>query len=174
MHEVIEAKRRLKNLDEEEVEVTKRHDDDIQVGDYVTISELGIYGRVERIQGERVYLLSPDGLKFTSSKNKIMVIEEPKTQKVEKPVYSPTVSSDVKLELNVIGLYVEEALQEVGKYLDGVRLKRFSQVRIIHGFGTGALRRAIHEYLKKCDFVESFRPGDQHEGGGGATVVKLK
>ena len=174
MHEVIEAKRRLKNLDEEEVEVTKRHDDDIQVGDYVTISELGIYGRVERIQGERIYLLSPDGLKFTSSKNKIRVIEEPKTQKIEKPVYSPTVSSDVKLELNVIGLYVEEALQEVGKYLDGVRLKRFSQVRIIHGFGTGALRRAIHEYLKKCDFVESFRPGDQHEGGGGATVVKLK
>ena len=86
----------------------------------------------------------------------------------------PTIVSDVKLELNVIGLHVDEAMSEVGKYLDNVRLKRFSQVRIIHGFGTGALKRAIHEYLKKCDFVAEFRLGDQHEGGGGATVVKLK
>ncbi|NCA96449.1 MAG: hypothetical protein EOM74_05660, partial [Methanomicrobia archaeon] len=161
-------------LDEESVEITPRQVGEIKVDDYVSIVELGIVGRVERISGEKVYIISPDGLRFTSSKDKVLVIEEPRQSKVLKPVVAPTLNVDVKLELNVIGLYVDEALQEVGKYLDGVRLKHYSQVRIIHGFGTGALKRAIQEYLKKCDFVDSFRSGDQHEGGGGATVVKLK
>ena len=174
MHEVIEAKRRLKALNDEEIEVKEHQGTEVEVGDYVTIADLGIFGRVERTSGDKVYLLSPDGIKFTSSKDKIRVIQEPKSQKMDKPMTSPTFTSDVKLELNVIGLHVDEALQEVAKYLDGVRLKRFSQVRIIHGFGTGALKRAIHDYLKKCDFIESFRSGDQHEGAGGATVVKLK
>lgn len=174
LHEVIEAKRRLKTIDEESVEITPRQVGEIKVDDYVSIPEMGIMGRVERLAGNRVYIISPDGLRFTSSKDKIMVIDEPQQKKVEKAVVAPTLNVDVKLELNVIGLYVDEALQEVSKYLDGVRLKHYTQVRIIHGFGTGALKRAIHDYLKKCDFVESFRPGDQHEGAGGATVVKLK
>ena len=47
-------------------------------------------------------------------------------------------------------------------------------MRIIHGLGSGALRKAIHEYLKKCRFVESYRLGNEYEGGGGATVVVFK
>ncbi|NCA97440.1 MAG: hypothetical protein EOM77_04640, partial [Bacteroidia bacterium] len=63
MHEVIEAKRRLKALDEESVEITPRQVGEIKVNDYVSIVELGIVGRVERISGEKVYIISPDGLR---------------------------------------------------------------------------------------------------------------
>ncbi|MFA5421269.1 MAG: Smr/MutS family protein [Bacilli bacterium] len=174
MHEVIEAKRKLKELDDDEVEISTSETGEISAGDYVSIIEMGILGRVERVSGDKVFIISSDGLKFTSSKNRVRIIDAPRHQSVEKPFTAPNITSDVKLELNVIGLHVDEALEELSRYLDGVRLKRFSQVRIIHGFGTGALKRAIHEYLKKCDFIESFRPGDQHEGAGGATVVKLK
>jgi len=174
MHEVINAKRRLKELDDNDIEINERYKEEISVGDYVSLSELNITGRVERISGNRVFIVSTDGIKFTSSKERVQLSEEPANKEVAKAVSIPTITGDVKLELNVIGLHVDEALAEVEKYLDSVRLRRFSQVRIIHGFGTGALKRAIHEYLKKCDFIAEFRLGDQHEGGGGATVVKLK
>ena len=174
MHEVINAKRRLKELDDNDIEINERYKEEISVGDYVSLSELNITGRVERISGNRVFIVSTDGIKFTSSKERVQLSEEPANKEVAKAVSIPTITGDVKLELNVIGLHVDEALAEVEKYLDSVRLRRFSQVRIIHGFGTGALKRAIHEYLKKCDFIAEFRLGDQHEGAGGATVVKLK
>ena len=82
--------------------------------------------------------------------------------------------TSVKLELNIIGKHVDEAMPEVEKYLDDCRLKHFKQVRIIHGMGTGALRDAVRDYLDRCDFVDSYRSGDQHEGSTGATVVILK
>ena len=65
-------------------------------------------------------------------------------------------------------------MQEVEKYLDDCRIKNFKQVRIIHGMGTGALRDAVHDYLDKCDFIDSYRYGDFSEGATGATVVIFK
>jgi DNA mismatch repair protein MutS2 len=76
-------------------------------------------------------------------------------------------------ELNCRGLTVEEALEQVGKYLDRAFLAGLPQVRIIHGKGTGALRRAVREELARHPLVASFRPGARHEGGDGATVVEL-
>jgi len=174
MHEVIAAKRKLKEIAEEDIEVTESSKEKVNVDDYVAIKELGIIGRVERLANDKVFIVSPDGFKFSAKLDQVAIIEKPAQVRLDKPLDLPRLTSDVKLELNVIGLHVDEALYEVEKYLDGARLKRFSQVRIIHGFGTGALKRAIHDYLNKCDFVGSFRPGDQHEGSGGATVVKFK
>ncbi len=174
MHEAIEAKSRIKKLKEEDSEVTIHNNDEIEIGSYVAIADLGISGRVEKISGNRLFIISADGLKISSSRDKVHAINPPPQEKAQKSYDAPKIVTDVKLELNVIGLHVDEALEEVARYLDSVRLKRFAQVRIIHGFGTGALRRAIQEYLGKCDFIKSFRPGDQHEGGGGATVVIMK
>jgi DNA mismatch repair protein MutS2 len=174
MHEVIEAKSRIKKLKEEETEVIINHDGKVEAGSYVAIPDLGITGKVEKMTGNRLFIISSDGLKITSSIDKVHPINPPPRDNVEQSYVAPKIVTEVKLELNVIGLHVDEALEEVARYLDGVRLKRFAQVRIIHGFGTGALKRAIHEYLGKCDFIKSFRPGDQHEGGGGATVVIMK
>ncbi len=77
------------------------------------------------------------------------------------------------IELNLRGLRVEEAIPRLDKYLNDAYLAGLPSVRIIHGRGTGALRRAVREQLEGHPLVASYRPGDQHEGGDGATVAKL-
>lgn len=83
-------------------------------------------------------------------------------------------SMNVKMELNLIGKTVDEAIGELDKYLDDAYIARLPQVYIIHGKGTGALRNAVQNHLKKCNYVKSFRNGEHGEGGAGATVVEFK
>lgn len=83
-------------------------------------------------------------------------------------------SLTVKMELNLIGKTVDEALFELDKYLDDAYLAHLPQVYIIHGKGTGTLRSAIQNHLKKCSYVKSYRNGEHGEGGAGATVVEFK
>ncbi len=77
-------------------------------------------------------------------------------------------------ELNVIGCTVEEALARTERFLDETLLTDQRSVRLIHGYGTGQLRRAIAEYLRTHPLVESYQPAPQEKGGGGVTVVELK
>jgi DNA mismatch repair protein MutS2 len=79
----------------------------------------------------------------------------------------------VPREINLIGLTVGEAHDELEKYLDDAFLAGLESVRLIHGKGTGALRRGIHEYLRTHRHVRSFTLAERFEGGEGATVVKL-
>lgn len=83
-------------------------------------------------------------------------------------------SMNIKMEINLIGKTVDEALFELEKYLDDAYIARLPKVYIIHGKGTGILRSAIQSYLKKCSYVKSFRNGEHGEGGAGATVVEFK
>ena len=83
-------------------------------------------------------------------------------------------SMTVKMELNLIGKTVDEALAELEKYLDDAYIARLPQVYIIHGKGTGTLRNAVQNYLKRCSYVKSYRNGEHGEGGAGATVVEFK
>lgn len=83
-------------------------------------------------------------------------------------------SLTVKMELNLIGKTVDEALAELEKYLDDAYIARLPQVYIIHGKGTGTLRNAVQNYLKRCSYVKSYRNGEHGEGGAGATVVEFK
>lgn len=76
-------------------------------------------------------------------------------------------------ELNVMGKTVDEAIQEIDKYLDDAVLTHTHKVTIIHGKGTGALRKGIHQYLKKHKLVQSFRAGEFGEGEYGVTIVEL-
>lgn len=80
-------------------------------------------------------------------------------------------SMNIKMELNLIGKNVDDALSELDKYLDDAYLAHLPQVYIIHGKGTGILRNAVQNHLKKCKYVKSFRNGEHGEGGAGATVV---
>jgi len=91
-------------------------------------------------------------------------------------VHKPSLNRAVRLELNVIGLRVEEAIPQVERFLDEAMLAGLDQVRIIHGFGTGQLRKGLHEYLEGSPGVDSFRLGlpDKDPGGAGATYVQLR
>lgn len=79
----------------------------------------------------------------------------------------------VSQEINLIGTTVDEATEELEKYLDDAFLAGHESVRIIHGKGTGALRRGVHAYLKQNRHVSGFELAERHEGGDGATVARL-
>jgi DNA mismatch repair protein MutS2 len=79
----------------------------------------------------------------------------------------------VPLSLNVRGRTADDALLEVDRYLDDAVRGRLPHVTIIHGKGTGALRRALHEFLRGHPHVRQFRLGERGEGESGATVVTL-
>ena len=83
-------------------------------------------------------------------------------------------SLNVKMEINLIGKTVDEALGELEKYLDDAYIAHLPQVYVIHGKGTGTLRKAVQNYLKTCSYVKSYRNGEHGEGGAGATVVEFK
>jgi dsDNA-specific endonuclease/ATPase MutS2 len=77
-------------------------------------------------------------------------------------------------EINVIGTNVDEALTRTSKFLDDALVSEMKTLRIIHGYGTGQLRRAIGEYLHTHPLVASFAPAPADKGGGGVTIVELK
>jgi len=77
-------------------------------------------------------------------------------------------------EINVIGTHAEEAVGRVERFLDEAMVAELRTLRIIHGFGTGALRRSIAEFLRAHPFVANFHPAQDNQGGGGVTIVELK
>jgi len=77
-------------------------------------------------------------------------------------------------ELNVIGCNVDEALSRTEKFLDEALMSELRSIRLIHGYGTGQLRRAIAQFLRDHKFVQSFASAPPEQGGGGVTVVELK
>ena len=83
-------------------------------------------------------------------------------------------TKQVPAELKLIGLTVEEAKERVEKLLDDAALSDRREIRIIHGFGEGKLRKAVAQMLEGHPLVSSWRLGGPSEGGGGATVVELK
>lgn len=88
--------------------------------------------------------------------------------------YALETAPNVRGELDIRGLTVEEALEQVDRYLDAAVLAGFEQVRIIHGKGTGRLREQIRRYLQKDPRVRSYRLGTWEEGDIGVTIVELK
>ena len=171
VHEVIALKKELEELEEKQEE--EIFDEDINIDDYVSIPSMNIFGKVTRIKGEKAHIVSDSGLSFDVSKNKLHKIPKPKvgTTKVRSTTnYDLAINTKVGLELNLIGMHVDEAKVALTKYIDNVRLKRLGQVRIIHGFGSGALRKMVRDYLDTQKGLK-YRPGGEHEGGGGCTVV---
>ncbi len=98
--------------------------------------------------------------------------EKPKQKAFAKLVRSK--ASNVKNELDIRGLNLEESFMEVDKYLDDVYLSGLTEVTIIHGIGTGVLRAGIKQMLNKHRHVEKFREGRYGEGGAGVTIVNIK
>ena len=134
---------------------------------------LNIDGKVERIVNKKAHIISSDGMSYDIDINKLHKINSPKENKVKATSnYENKINTNVGLELNIIGLRREEAKEALIKYLDTCKVKNLKQVRIIHGFGNGILRKMVHEYLSTLKGVK-YRLGDINEGGGGATVVIL-
>ena len=76
-------------------------------------------------------------------------------------------------ELDLRGMYGDEAIQAIVRLFDSAILSGLHRVSLIHGKGTGALRRRVTEYLKSSQSIKSYRLGEWNEGGGGVTIVEL-
>ena len=83
-------------------------------------------------------------------------------------------SSFVKPEINLLGKTVDEAISELDKYLDDAYLAHLNTVRVVHGKGTGALRKGVHNYLRRLKYVEEFHLAEFGEGDAGVTIVTFK
>jgi DNA mismatch repair protein MutS2 len=83
-------------------------------------------------------------------------------------------TDDMRMEINLIGRTVDEATEELQKYLDRAFLAGLPRVRIIHGHGAGILRRGVRDFLKSHPHVATIAEAPQNEGGQGATLVELR
>ena len=172
--ELLKTKQQLDKLFVDES--VAKTSEEISIGDYVSITSLDIVGKVVSINKNKVEIISADGVKYKTTLDKLEKAEAPRQVFSKKNNIDEMIKTkaDLKTELNIIGLRVDEAIESVGKYLDDARIRNFKEVRIIHGMGTGALKNAVHSYLDKCSFVEEYHLGGQFDGLSGATIVKLK
>ncbi len=83
-------------------------------------------------------------------------------------------AASISTEINLLGKTVDEALSALDKYLDDAYLTHLPSVRIVHGKGTGALRKAVHDYLRRCKYVKTYRLGEYGEGDAGVTIAEFK
>ncbi|HZJ89536.1 MAG TPA: Smr/MutS family protein [Bacilli bacterium] len=174
-HEIIELKKAVDEVLETPEEGKIKLKESFMFGDYVLVKTLGVNGVITKLTGKTATLKLDNGKIMRVKLTQITQAKKKAAPKAKAATisYEQDYIESVPLELNVIGKRVDEALRLVETYLDKCLLKNYSEVRIIHGFGTGALRSAIHEYLRSSSYVKSFRLGREHEGHGGATVVSL-
>jgi len=172
LHSMDKSKNKVKLQRKLESE-PKFNNSEIQVGDDVLVLSYNQRATVLEILGNTLQI-KMGAMKLNIKKKEVRKIEsEPEIAK--RYVSTSSVSSKkVGIDINVIGLNTEEAIREIENYMDKVILQGYDTFTIIHGLGSGILRKNIGEYLKNNRYVASYRTGGQNEGGMGATVVEMK
>ena len=154
---------------------------DLHLGDGVKVLSLNLKGTVSTLPDSKGFLFVQMGI--MRSKIHITdlallkeeaVITAPHMQKTSSGKIRMSKSASVGIEINLLGKTVDEAIAELDKYLDDAYLAHMPSVRIVHGKGTGALRKGVHNYLRKVKYVSSFRLGEFGEGDAGVTIVEFK
>jgi DNA mismatch repair protein MutS2 len=142
-----------------------------KIGDTVEVEGSGIRGELVEIQGERARI-QRGGLRFEAALSQVRrVSEPPPRERVAIHVARPVESDHERGEINLVGQRAREAIDALATFLDrSVRLG-LSEVRVVHGVGTGALRRAVQEFLAASPYCTRFREDDAARGG--ITVVEL-
>lgn len=154
--------------------------EELTIGDIVMVHSMGVKGTIstEPTRGKCYVQI---GILRSEVELSDLEYLESETKQAKKEA-SITQSRNLKMskamtvhtEINLIGKTVAEAIPVLEKYIDDASIAHLSQIRIIHGMGTGALRSAVHDHLKRNRAIESFRLGEQGEGGYGATVATLR
>lgn len=151
----------------------------LKLGDSVQIVSLGLKGYVHTLPDAKGNLFIQCGIMRSQANIKDLILlqeDSPGTQ-TGKRSYQPTgfsKSASISAELNLLGKTVDEALSVLDKYLDDAYLSHLPSVRIVHGKGTGALRTAVSNHLRKLSYVKAFRLGEHGEGDAGVTIVEFK
>jgi DNA mismatch repair protein MutS2 len=147
------------------------------IGDRVLVGSFGLEGVVQALH-DREAEVDVRGKRLRARVDELRVVTPAATVNAQPARVRVNVELQPRegslTELNVIGAHVEEALARTEKFLDEALLGELKSVRIIHGYGTGQLRRSIAEFLRAHPFVSNFATAPDNQGGGGVTVVELK
>lgn len=152
----------------------------LKKGDSVKIVSMGLKGTVSTLPDAKGNLFVQCGIMRTQTNVRDLVYVEEAT--ISTPTLQRTNTGKIKMsktfsvstEINLLGRTVDEAIAELDKYLDDAYLAHLPSVRVVHGKGTGALRSAVHNHLKRLKYVKEFRLGEYGEGDAGVTIVTFK
>lgn len=169
----------LENAQQEIGPGTLLSPDDIRLGDTLESKRLNVSGEVVSVSGDEITLqvgLMKINVPVTDLQPPLSRRQAKKRhhQEVQTQSRVPAPSILVSGECDVRGFRAEEALEAVEKFLDEAVLANRTQVGIIHGLGTGALKRAIRQYLDSCRHVKRHYPAEAMDGGDGKTIVELQ
>lgn len=140
------------------------------VGDQVEVGDTGIRGQLLSVKGERAWI-QRGSLRF-----EVPAAPLRRTDGAARPAVEVRVDAapeGTPQEISLLGLRARDALMQLEEYLDRAARARHPSVRIIHGIGSGALKRAVADYLTHSPYCVQFRPGESREGGAGVTIVEL-
>jgi DNA mismatch repair protein MutS2 len=156
---------------------------DVHVGEKAEHRSFKVTGTVVSIEGKKA-VLNVNGRKMTVDVKDLVPLLGARTSRPQPPgnggrdARAPretdSLEAPISAELNLIGQRVDDAIDESDRFLDRALLEGKQAVRIIHGFGTGTLRKALREHLRKHPAVKSWRAGGENEGGDGATIAVLE
>ena len=168
------------------VKKKKNKPSDFKLGEDVRIISLNMEGTINSLPDSKgnLYVLcgimrmqaKMDDIEFIDKPDIIVKDMKFKSGDLSKKSHQKSLSkaSSISMEINLLGKMVDEAIAELDKYLDDAYLSHLSSVRIVHGKGTGALRNAVHNYLKNVSYVSSYRLAEYGEGDAGVTIVEFK
>ena len=146
-------------------------------GDTVELVSMGTRADVLSVNRDGTLRLQAGILTITARQDEVRVVEGETKKKVERQVNTARArlhAAGAPAQVDLRGMTVDEALAALDLYLDNAMMARLETVTIIHGKGTGAVRKAVREHLKRSRYVKSFRPGRYGEGEDGVTVAELK
>ena len=153
---------------------------DFKLGESVKVLSMNLTGTVSSLPDSRGNVTVQMGiLRSQVNISDLEIIEEPspytqkKFSRTSKGKIAMGKSLSVSPEINLLGKTVDEAVSELDKYLDDALLSHLNTVRVVHGKGTGALRKGIHEYLRRQKHVKSYHLAEFGEGDAGVTIVEL-
>ncbi|MGI6509263.1 MAG: endonuclease MutS2 [Erysipelotrichaceae bacterium] len=172
INEVAKLKHQLNQI----VEVEQKEEileGDIEVGDYVKVKLTNQKGKVISLDRKNV-LIDANGIRIRTAISAVVKTGKPELKKLKAVKTKVNSARSFSIELNLIGLRVDEAVDTLDKYLDEALLANVPFVRVIHGYGTGALRNAVWDQLKKYKFVKTYEHGSATEGSSGTTIVYFK
>ncbi|MBQ1482082.1 MAG: Smr/MutS family protein [Erysipelotrichaceae bacterium] len=162
--------REIEKLEEKAPEPEKEEKPVLKVGDNVRIAENEQIGVITQISKDKASV-SVRGLTVKVKLSDLTLM--PKIKKPQAKVIAKKYSR-VPSEINLVGSRVEDALVEMEEYLDKANASRMSNVKVIHGIGTGILRKALRQRLAKLSYVKTFKDGDYYDGGSAVTIVEFK
>ncbi len=153
---------------------------DLHIGDSIKVLSLNLKGTVSTLPDAKGNLFVQMGI--LRSQVNIRDLEKLDDTVITGGNFSKTGSGKIKIaksasvstEINLLGKTVDEAIMELDKYLDDAYIAHLPSVRIVHGKGTGALRKGVHNYLRRQKHVKSYRLGEFGEGDAGVTIVEFK